>query len=76
MYGKNGNGVLYVRFEPTEGYKPMMQSEAPEAPAGCHPGFYWRETENAWVQIWEIVPDSDELTEEEAFAILFGGGTE
>lgn len=76
MYGKTIDGVLYVVTEPTEGYKPFVYTEAPEAPEGCHAAFYWRETADSFVQTWEIVEDYDEPEtvedKAEAYDILMG----
>lgn len=75
MYGKTINGVLYVVQEPREGYKPFAYTTAPDAPDGYHAAYFWRETEDRFMQTWEIVKDSeDELTDDEALAIILGGG--
>lgn len=78
MYGKNINGILYVRFEPTEGYKPMNQTEPPTVTEGYYLGFFWKETNDAFVQTWELleiptVSDDDELTDEQVGVVLTGG---
>ena len=74
MYGKTINGVLYVVDEPQDGYKPFVYTTAPEAPDGYYPAYIWVETEGGFEQTWEIVKDSeDELTDDEALAIIMGG---
>ena len=75
MYGKTINGVLYVVDEPRYGYKPFAYTTAPEVTDGYHAAYIWRETENSFEQTWEIVKDTeDELTDNEALAIILGGG--
>lgn len=73
MYGKTISGVLYVVQEPKDGYKPFVYTEAPEAPTGYHAAYYWHETEDSFVQTWEIVEVYDEINDAEAFDIIFGG---
>ena len=74
MYGKTIEGVLYVVDEPRDGYKPFVYTEDPEAPDGYHAAYFWRETEDSFMQTWEIVADSeDELTDDEALQIILGG---
>ena len=78
MYGKTINGILYVRFEPTEGYKPMNYTDAPAVTEGHYLGFFWKETDDAYVQTWELLEiqtmsDSDELTDEQVGIVLVGG---
>lgn len=76
MYGKTINGVLYVVDELKDGYKPFVYATAPDAPSGYHAAYIWRETEDSFMQTWEIVADSeDELTDDEALAIILGGTT-
>ena len=74
MYGKNINGVLYIVFVETGGYKPMQFTDAPDAPNGYTAAFFWREDDEGFVQTWEFVPESDEeeLTAEEAIDVLLG----
>ena len=75
MYGKTIDGVLYVVTEPTEGYKPFVYTDAPEAPSGYHAAYYWRETADSFVQTWEIVEDYEDITDgdkAEAYDILMG----
>lgn len=73
MYLKWEDGLMLVSNTEKEGYKPAVYTEAPEAPTGYTAGFYWRETEDAFVQTWEVVPEMDEVTPEEALNILLGG---
>lgn len=74
-YAKWIDGLLDVVEEPKDDYKPMVQTEPPEAPSGYVAAFFWKETDSAWEQTWEIVLDDDELTDEEALSILLGGAT-
>lgn len=74
-YARWIDGLLDVVEEPKDGYKPMQFTDPPKAPSGFEAAFYWRETDNAWEQTWEIVPVADEVTDEEALAILMGGAT-
>lgn len=76
-YAKWIDGLLDVVEEEKDGYKPMVNTEQPEAQTGYEALFYWRETDDAWVQTWEIVPIAeDELTDAEALSILLGGDGE
>lgn len=74
MYAKWIGGLLDVVEEQKNGYKPMAHTEPPEAPSGYHAGFFWKETDSAWEQTWEIVPDEDELDDAELVNILLGEG--
>lgn len=73
-YAKWIDGLLDVVEEPKDGYKPMQFTEAPEAPSGYEAAFFWKETNSAWVQTWEIVQDDDELDDADALSILLGEG--
>lgn len=72
MYAKWDNGIMLVAEEATQGYKPMITTEPPEAPEGYHAAFYWLEESEAFVQTWEIVPTIDDVDDSEALRILLG----
>ena len=60
MYAKWIDGLLDVVEEEKAGYKPLTFTEAPDAPSGYEAASYWKETDAAWEQTWEIVPvDND-----------------
>ena len=71
MFAKWDNGLMLVSETAQDGYKPMQTTEAPEAPSGYEALFFWKETDDAWVQTWEIVPETeDDLTAEEIAAAI------
>ena len=72
MYGKYKNGILLISDSVVGGYKPMIFTEMPTAEEGYEANFFWKEEADRFVQTWEIVPVSDEITNEEAFAIITG----
>lgn len=58
------------------GYYPIHYTEMPgDAPDGYHYEFLWEQTETEILQTWHLVEDSDEISDEEAFAIIFGGAS-
>lgn len=67
---------VQVKF-PTEeqyrsiGFKPVRFTEMPETPDGYEYESGWSEESDAIVQTWKLKPL--EVTEEEAFDIIFGG---
>lgn len=76
MYLKWDDGLMLVSDDEKEGYKPAVYTDAPTAPIGYTAGFYWRETEDAFVQTWEVAPEDDTVDDTEALSILLGGDTE
>lgn len=75
-----GDGVV-VYNPPAEmyreqGWKPVVFTDAPEAPEGCACESGWEETDETIVQTWTLVPLPDDIDEAEAFDIIFGGGAE
>ena len=74
-YAKWIDGLLDVSEEPKDGYKPLTFTDPPEAPSGYEALSFWRETDGAWVQTWEVVLDADEVDDAEALSILLGGAT-
>lgn len=72
-----GDGVV-VYNPPAEmyreqGWKPVVFTDAPEAPEGyaCECG--WEEQTESIVQTWTLVPLPDDIDDAEAFDIIFGG---
>ena len=57
----------------TEGYKPVVYTEAPTVETGyiAVPG--WTETESEIVQTWTVEEEPDEIDGNRAAEILFGG---
>lgn len=57
------------------GYKPVRYTEPGEAPEGFTWAPRWEETESEILQVWELeeLPQTDELSPEEALDILLGG---
>ena len=55
------------------GYKPVTCTEPPEVEEGyiAVPG--WEETEETIVQTWTMVEEPDEVDDQRAMEILFGG---
>lgn len=45
------------------GYKPVQYTDPPDPVEGFHPEFYWTETEDEILQVWQMVPD-EEVPEE------------
>ena len=75
---------LYVTYNPTDemlaeqGWLPVVETEPPEnPPSGYHyePTYTeWQtETGNEILQEWELVQDSDEISDSEALEIIMGG---
>lgn len=57
-----------------EGYKPVRFTDQPTEPTeGYQWVESWSETEDAILQGWELVPVPDDVSADEAMAILFGG---
>ena len=57
----------------TLGYLPVVFIEQPDdPPSGYTYEFHWEEQDNEIVQTWELVELPDEISDEEAFAILMG----
>ena len=46
------------------GYKPVEYTDPPAPIEGYHPESSWVETDDAIVQIWQQVPDEEEVNEE------------
>lgn len=58
------------------GYYPIHYTEMPDdAPDGYHYESAWEQKETEILQTWHLVEDSDEISDEEAFAIIFGGAS-
>lgn len=58
------------------GYYPLVYTEMPDdAPDGYHYESGWQQDVDAITQIWTLVEDDDEISDEEAFAILLGEET-
>ena len=73
----NGDGVV-VYNPPAEmylaaGYKPVEFTDAPEAPEGFYYESAWEENADSIVQTWTLVPLPDDISDDEAFEIIFGG---
>ena len=56
----------------SQGYKPVIFTEKPEAPSGYEYAAVWSETEAAVVLGWEL-REASELPADEALSILLGG---
>lgn len=58
------------------GYKPVRTTEPGEAPEGFAWVPHWEEQPEEIVQVWEMeeLPQTDELSPEEALDIILGGG--
>ena len=41
------------------GYKPVQYTDPPDPVEGFHPEFYWTETEDEILQVWQMVPDEE-----------------
>lgn len=74
----SGDGV--VVYNPPEemyraqGWKPVENTEPPEAPEGfCYEGS-WEESDAAIVRTWTLAPLPNDIDEAEAYDIIFGGG--
>lgn len=77
MYGKWINGVLYVAYEPKEGYKPFVFTEEPIAHTGYHTAYFWKEETDSFMQTWEVLKDYEEdINDSEALSIMLGEETE
>ena len=58
------------------GYYPLTYTDMPDdAPEGYHYESGWTQGETSIIQTWNLVEDDDEITDEEAFAILIGEET-
>lgn len=68
MFAKWDNGLMLVSTTEKSDYKPMTFTEAPTAPSGYHAVFYWRETEDAFVQTWELLPEPEPEQEDAEIA--------
>ena len=72
-----GDGVIV--YNPPEsmyrapGWKPVTFTDAPEAPEGYYYESGWEETAEAIVQTWTLTPLPDDIDEDEAYDIIFGG---
>lgn len=72
---RSGDTVVYnppMELLKENGYKPVINTDAPEAGEGniASPG--WTETEEAIVQTWTIEPERD-IADAEVLEILLGG---
>ena len=57
----------------TLGYYPVEYTDMPDdAPEGYHYEGGWHQGQTSIIQVWTLVEDDDEITDEEAFAILMG----
>ena len=55
------------------GYYPITYTDMPDdAPEGYHYESHWEQDESEIVQVWDLVEDSDEISDEEALAIILG----
>lgn len=58
----------------SEGYKPVRFTDPPTEPReGYQWSEVWSETDTEIVQGWVLVPVPDDVSADEAMAILFGG---
>ena len=78
-YGYMVNGQLIRQKVPDERSKPLVYTEEPTVDDHHATVYAWEEQPDSIVQVWdniEIEPDEppDDLTNEEAFEIIFGGG--
>ena len=59
------------------GYKPLQYVDMPtDATEGYHYEAGWSDEDNYILQTWELVEDSDEIDDADAFAIIMGGEIE
>ena len=77
----NGNGVIV--YNPPEemyleqGWKPVIFTDQPnDPPAGYIYEAHWEEQEDSIIQVWELVELPDDIDDDEAFGIIFGGDSE
>lgn len=55
------------------GYYPVIYTSVPgDAPDGYHYESSWSQDQSSIVQTWELVEDIDELSSDEALAIIMG----
>lgn len=76
MYGKNIDGVLYVKTEQEDGWKELIHTDVPESEDGYHAEFIWREEDDKFLQVWQMVKDYEmDIDDTEAVEILLGGAS-
>lgn len=72
-----GDGVVVynppAEMYAAQGWKPVQFTDAPEAPTGYTYDSGWEETAEAIAQTWTLVPLPDDISDDEAFEIIFGG---
>lgn len=68
-YVGNPSGSVYE----AEGYKPLVYTNPPTVEAGYIAVHGWSEEDNEIVQVWHIEEEPDEVDDERAMEILFGG---
>lgn len=56
-----------------QGWKPVVFTDAPEAPTGYYYESGWTEEDDEIVQTWTLVPLPDDIDEYEAYQIIVGG---
>lgn len=70
-----GNSIYNPPNEVYEalGYYPVNYTRVPDdAPDGYHYESGWSQEQSAIVQIWELVEDPDDISSDEALAIIMG----
>lgn len=58
-----------------EGYKPVVFTDAPEAPVGYYAESSWTDTGDSILQVWTLVELPDDIPPEEALDIILGGNS-
>jgi hypothetical protein len=70
----------FIVYNPPEymyrehGWEPVRYTTAPEAPSGYYYASGWEERDGEIVQVWALTPLPDDISEAEAYDIIFGGG--
>lgn len=60
----------------SQGWLPVVYTDAPEAQEGFYYESGWAEEEDAIVQTWKLVKLPDDIPNDEAMAIILGGDDE
>jgi hypothetical protein len=55
------------------GYKPVVFTEHPDEPDGYIYKSGWNDENDVIVQIWTLMPLPNDIDEDEAYRIIFGG---
>ena len=75
------DGEQYTTYNPTDemlaeqGWLPVVETDPPDNPPdGYHYEATYSEADDEIVQGWELVEDSEEISDSEALEIILGGG--